>query len=795
LKTKRNLLKKALKGAFFYRPVLKKKEQNMEQYAVIPLRDIVVFPTMITPIFVGRKRSLNAVEIANDTDKKIFLTLQKNPESENPKKDDIYQIGVVAEILQTLKLPDGTNKVLVEGLYRAKVVDYIEDTDCNYVTAQRIDDVVKDESVNDVLRETLLKTFGEYARRFGKIPKELFETISQTKDMTKLIYMVASNVATKITELQEVLEINEIDEKIEKLIEIIETEIEISKIDERIKQRVKAQMTKAQREYYLNEQIKAINKELGRDEDLKADLQEIEDKIKSLNLNEQTRDKVLKELKKLKSMPPMSSEATVVRNYLDWLISLPWNEYTEDKLDIDNAEKILERDHYGLEKPKERILEFLAVKKLSNNLKGPILCFVGPPGVGKTSLAKSIAEAMGRKFVRMSLGGVRDEAEIRGHRRTYIGSMPGKIIQSMKKAGSMNPVFLLDEIDKIGVDFRGDPASALLETLDPEQNSTFIDHYLEVEFDLSKVFFITTANSLETIPHPLLDRMEVIRVSGYTEKEKHSIARKFLIPKQLKEHGLSDEQVKITDSAIICIIRHYTREAGVRNLQREIGSVIRKAAKKFVSSEKINKIEISGKNIEKYLGIKRYRLEDFKEERGVGVATGLAWTPFGGEILQTEVAIFEGTGKLIITGHIGDVMQESAQIAYSVAKSRASKFGIPGYMFKDYDIHLHVPEGAVPKDGPSAGITMATAIISALSKKEVNLQFAMTGEITLRGKVLAVGGIKEKVLAAHRNGIREIILPAQNKKDLTEIPDDVRRVTQFCLAETIDEVLDKVIIK
>lgn len=767
----------------------------MEQYTLIPLRDIVVFPTMITPIFVGRKKSLNALEIANDTDKKIFLTLQNKADSENPGREDVYQVGVIAEILQTLKLPDGTVKVLVEGLYRAKIIEFTEDDNCNYVTVERIDEIIKDDSLNDILRESLLKTFSEYIKRFGRVPKELHETISKVSDLKKLVYMVASNVAAKVTELQEVLEIDELEVKIEKLLEIIESEIEISKIDERIKQRVKAQIAKAQREYYLNEQIKAINKELGRDEDFKADIQEIEDKIKSLKLNEQIREKALKEVKKLKAMPPMSSEATVVRNYLDWIVSLPWNEYTEDKLDINNAEKILDRDHFGLEKPKERILEFLAVKQLSDSLKGPILCFVGPPGVGKTSLAKSIAEAMGRNFVRVSLGGVRDEAEIRGHRRTYIGSLPGKIIQSMKKAGSMNPVFLLDEIDKIGVDFRGDPAAALLEALDPEQNSTFVDHYLEVEFDLSKVFFITTANSLETIPHPLLDRMEVIRISGYTEKEKYNIAKKFLIPKQLKEHGLDNDKVKIADSAIISIIRHYTKEAGVRNLQREISSTIRKAAKKIVSNPKITKVEITSRNIEKYLGLKKYRTEEYNEERGVGVATGLAWTPFGGEILQTEVAIFEGSGKLIITGHIGDVMQESAQIAYSVAKSRASTFNIPGYMFKEYDIHIHVPEGAVPKDGPSAGITMATAIISALSEKLINLKFAMTGELTLRGKVLPVGGIKEKVLAAHRNGIREIILPLQNKNDLTEIPGDVKRATHFHLVETIDEVLSKVIIK
>lgn len=766
----------------------------MEQLNMIPLRDIVIFPTMIAPIFVGRKKSLNAIEIANDIDKKIFLVLQKDSEIDDPDIKDIYEVGVVAEILQVLKLPDGSIKVLVEGLYKAKIIDFSKGVDSNYVNVKRVEDYQKDIKLSEILKESLLKSFGEYSRRFGKIPKELLDTISQIKDISKVTYMIASHISTKLSDLQDVLEKNALEDKMEKLLEIIDTEIEISKIDDRIKQRVKSQMTKAQREYYLNEQIKAINKELGRDEDIKTELNELEEKIKQLNATEQIKEKALKELKKLKAMPLMSSEATVVRNYLDWIISLPWGKYTEDKLDINNAEKILEKDHYGLEKPKERILEFLAVKKISDKLKGPILCFVGPPGVGKTSLAKSIAEAMGRKFVRMSLGGVRDEAEIRGHRRTYIGSLPGKIVQSIKKASSMNPVFLLDEVDKIGIDFRGDPASALLEVLDPEQNNTFMDHYLEVELDLSKVFFITTANSIETIPSPLLDRMEVIRISGYTENEKFHIARSFLIPKQLNEHGLDEKMVEITDGAITSLIRHYTREAGVRNLQREIGSLIRKAAKRIVSCEDIERVEISDKNIEEFLGIKKFRLEEYAEESGIGVARGLAWTPYGGEILMTEVAIFEGSGKLIITGHIGDVMQESAKIAHSIAKSRASLFDIPSYMFKEYDIHLHVPEGAVPKDGPSAGITMATAIISALSQKEVNLNFAMTGELTLRGKVLPVGGIKEKVLAAHRSGIREIILPAQNKKDLTELPDDVRKITSFHLVENIDEVLEKVLI-
>ena len=764
---------------------------------IVPLRDLVIFPTMIVPIFIGRKKSLNSLEIANESDKKIFFTAQKDPKTEDPRAEDVYEIGTVGRILQTLKLPDGTVKILVEGLYKAKIKDYIKGEECDYVQVENINEDSEYTDNAGLLRLSLMKYFEEYAQKTGKVPKELVATLESISDISNLSYIVASHLPQKIVDLQDILEKNDVTERIEKIIEIITTEIEFSKIDEKIKQRVKEQLLKHNKEYYLNEQIKAINKELGRDEDVKSEIAELEQNIKKSLMPESVKNKALKELNKLKSMPYASAEATVVKNYLDWLISTPWGIYTEDVIDLKHAQEILERDHFGLEKPKERILEYLAVKKLSNNLKGPVLCLVGPPGVGKTSLARSIAEAMGRNFVRISLGGVRDEAEIRGHRRTYIGSLPGKIVQSVKKSGSMNPVFLLDEIDKIGNDYRGDPASALLEVLDPEQNSTFIDHYLECELDLSKILFITTANTTETIPAPLLDRMEMIRIPGYTENEKLNIAKNHLVKKQLIENGLENRKINFTDEGILSIIRHYTREAGVRNLQRELASVLRKCAKQIVleKGSKTKKIQITDKNIEKFLGIKKFRVEDIGENELIGVATGLAWTPFGGEILQTEVAIFEGSGRMEITGHIGDVMQESAKISHSVAKTIAPKYKIPAYKFKEYDIHIHVPEGAVPKDGPSAGVTITTSIISALAEIPVNVKFAMTGEITLRGKVLPVGGIKEKVLAAHRIGIRDVIIPAGNQKDLTELPEDVSNSVRFYFARDISDILDKVLIK
>ncbi len=764
-----------------------------EQFTVIPLRDVVVFPHMITPIFVGRPRSVKALHIANTTDKRLFLSLQKDAATDNPEQHDLNETGVIARVLQTLQLPDGNVKVLIEGLYRAKMTSFKLDDECYFADVEIIDDEQADIKDMDTARFMLIRNFENYVGQTKRVNQELLHNIIQSENLTRLTFMVAANLKVKAQDFQNVLDINNPVERAEKVIELIQTELELLKIDERIKNRVKARMSQSQKEYYLNEQMKAIQKEMGKEDDAKADIDEIEQKIKEMVMPEQVKERAEKELKKLRFMPQMSAETTVVRNYLDWIISLPWNVKTEDIIDIKHAEEVLNKDHYGLEKPKERILEFLSVRKYSENMKGSIICFVGPPGVGKTSLARSIADAMGRKFVRMSMGGVRDEAEIRGHRRTYIGALPGKIVQSMKKAGSMNPVFLLDEIDKIGSDYRGDPASALLEALDPEQNNTFTDHYLETELDLSKVFFITTANSLETIPAPLLDRMEVIRLSGYTEQEKLHIARGFLIPKELKEHNVPEGKITVTDSAVMELITYYTKEAGVRSLERNIASLIRKSVKKLVTDETIEHIEVDDKLTQEYLGPRKFRIGGVYDDEEMGVATGLAWTQYGGDLLQIEVALFEGSGKLIVTGHLGDVMKESANIAYSVVKSIASDAGVPAYRFKDFDIHLHVPEGAVPKDGPSAGITMATAILSAVSERKANCKIAMTGEITLRGKVLQIGGLKEKVLAAHRAGIRTVICPIENEKDLTDIPEDVRNEMEFKLVSTFDEVRELVL--
>ena len=759
-----------------------------EQLTVIPLRDVVVFPYMIMPIFVGRPRSVKALHIANTTDKRLFLTLQKDAATDNPAQADLNETGVIAKVLQTLQLPDGNVKVLIEGLKRAKMTSLNLNDDCYFADVELIEDEQADIKDMDTARFMLVKNFEIYTGQTKRVNQELYNNIISSENLTRLTFMIASNLKVKAQDFQSILDINNPVERAEKVMELIQTELELLKIDDRIKNRVKARMSQSQKEYYLNEQMKAIQKEMGKEDDYKADIDEIEQKIKEMDMPEQVKDRAEKELKKLRFMPPMSAETTVVRNYLDWIISLPWNIKTEDIIDIKHAEEVLNKDHYGLEKPKERILEFLSVRKYSENMKGSIICFIGPPGVGKTSLARSIADAMGRKFVRMSMGGVRDEAEIRGHRRTYIGALPGKIVQSMKKAGSMNPVFLLDEIDKIGSDYRGDPASALLEALDPEQNNTFTDHYLETELDLSKVFFITTANSLETIPAPLLDRMEVIRLSGYTEQEKLHIARGFLIPKELKEHNVEESKITVTDSAVMELITYYTKEAGVRSLERNIASLIRKSVKKLVTDETIEHIEVDDKLTREYLGPRKFRIGGVYEDEEMGVATGLAWTQYGGDLLQIEVALFEGSGKLIVTGHLGDVMKESANIAYSVVKSIASDAGVPAYRFKDFDIHLHVPEGAVPKDGPSAGITMATAILSEVSEKKADCKIAMTGEITLRGKVLQIGGLKEKVLAAHRAGIRIVICPIENEKDLTDIPEDVRNEMEFKLVSTFDEV-------
>ncbi len=767
---------------------------ELEQYPVIPLRDIVVYPGITKPIVVGRPKSYKALEIASATDKMLFLTLQKEAKQDDPSADDLYTVGVVVQIRQLSKLPDGTAKTLVSGMHIAEIEGLEERDGCLFARVATQQETPLEDNELQIYRQIMEKNLDEYAKTTGKISSELLSTVVGTSDMSLLLYTVADNLTGRVDDMQRVLEQTTTASRFDIVVELMQTELEILRLDEKIRQRVKHQMSKSNREYHLNEQLKAIQKEMGKDDDFKADLDEIEQKLKDLKLPEAVRERADRELRKMKIMPPMSAESTVVRNYLDWLASLPWGEVTEDNLDMNNAEEVLNRDHYGLEKPKERILEYLAVRKLAHNLRGPIICFVGPPGVGKTSLAKSIAESMGRKFVRVSMGGVRDEAEIRGHRKTYIGSMPGKIIQSIKKAGSENPVFLLDEIDKLGQDYRGDPAAALLEALDPEQNKHFMDHYLEVEFDLSKVFFVTTANSLDTVPSALLDRMEVIRISGYTEQEKYHIARKYLVPKQLKEHSLDDARVAIADPAIYELIRYYTKEAGVRNLEREIASLIRKAARKLTKDDGVASVNINQEDIEGYLGNRKFRVHGVYDDQEVGVATGLAWTPYGGDLLQIEVALSEGSGKLQVTGQLGDVMQESAKTAYSVIKSKATKFNVPAYKFKDYDMHLHVPEGAVPKDGPSAGITMATAIMSVVSDNPSNCRIAMTGEITLRGRVLPVGGIKEKVLAAHRAGIREIILPKENEKDLTDIPDDVRNEVHFHLVSDIDEVLDIIIL-
>ncbi|MCA1928031.1 MAG: endopeptidase La [Calditerrivibrio sp.] len=764
------------------------------QLPFIPIRDLVIFPYTISPIFIGRGKSINAMKLAEETGGKIFVSLQRDSNVDNPNFDDVFRTGVVAKVLQSLKLHDGSYKILLEGLQKGVIHGIVNGDDAAFVEVSLIDELsAGNDKTTEYLLEGLHTNFTQYVKTTNKVPQELFNAISAFSDPYKLVYTIAAHTIPKISELQNILELEPINAKIEYLIELIQMEIELFKLDDKIKSRVKSQIMKNQREYYLNEQIKAINKELGRDDDGKADIDEFETKINSSLMPPEIKEKVLKEVKKLRSMPPMGAESTVSRNYIDWLISIPWGVYTEDNNDIEMAENILNRDHYGLEKVKDRITEFLAVKQISKEIKGPIICFVGPPGVGKTSLAKSIAESLGRKFVRISLGGLRDEAEIRGHRRTYIGALPGKIVQGMKKAGSMNPVFLLDEIDKLSSDFRGDPASALLEALDPEQNINFVDHYLEVELDLSKVFFITTANSIDTIPHPLRDRMEIIKISGYTEIEKLHIAKDFIIPKQLKNYNI-EGKIFFDDKSILKIIRCYTKEAGVRNLEREISSIIRKSIKMIIK-EKLDKIEISDKIVHQFLGPEKYRFDRAKLKHEVGVATGLAWTPYGGDILQIEVSLLPGSGKLITTGQLGGVMRESIDIALSVVKNKSDKFSIPAYKFKDCDIHIHVPEGAVPKDGPSAGVTITIALLSVFSEIPVDNSFAMTGEIILRGNVLPVGGIKEKVLAASRSGIKNIILPKENKKDLTDIPKEVISKIRVYFVESIDEIADLVMNK
>ena len=756
-------------------------------FPVLPLRDIVVFPHMIVPLFVGREKSVRALEDVMKDDKQILLITQKNAAQDDPSPADIYTVGTVGTVLQLLKLPDGTVKVLVEGQQRARVKRYTETQDFFQAYAEILEDSVGDDREIDALGRTVVTQFEQYIKLNKKIPPEVLVSINQIDDPSKLADTIASHLTLKIPEKQELLEVEPISGRLEKVYGFMEAEIGVLQVEKRIRNRVKRQMEKTQREYYLNEQLKAIQKELGEGEEGRDELAELDDKIAKTRLSKEARDKAQAELKKLRSMSPMSAEATVVRNYLDWMLGIPWKKRSKVKKDIRLAEDILNADHYGLEKVKDRILEYLAVQQRMGKVKGPILCLVGPPGVGKTSLGKSIARATGRNFVRMSLGGVRDEAEIRGHRRTYIGSMPGKVVQGMKKAKTSNPLFLLDEVDKLGADWRGDPSSALLEVLDPEQNGAFNDHYLEVDYDLSDVMFVTTANTLR-MPQPLLDRMEVIRIPGYTEDEKVQIARRHLIGKQLKQHGLKDGEWSISEQALRDLIQLYTREAGVRNLERELAGLMRKAVKE-IAVGKAEKVDLTRRNLKAFAGIARFRRSEAELEDLVGVATGLAWTEVGGELLSIESVTVPGKGKVTSTGKLGDVMKESIQAAESFVKSRAVEFGIDPAEFEKKDIHVHVPEGATPKDGPSAGIAMVTAIVSTLTGMPVRRDVAMTGEVTLRGRVLPIGGLKEKLLAALRAGIKTVIIPKENEKDLADIPDNAKRAMEIIPVNLVEEVL------
>ncbi|MGC8523427.1 MAG: endopeptidase La [Acidibrevibacterium sp.] len=764
-----------------------------EVLPVLPLRDIVVFPHMIVPLFVGREKSVRALEAVIKEDKQILLVAQKNAAQDDPTADDIYRVGTVSTILQLLKLPDGTVKVLVEGVRRARIAAFKETEAFFEAHVSPIEERLGDEKELEALGRTVVSQFEQYIKLNKKIAPEVLVSLNQVEDPGKLADTVASHLGLKIAEKQDLLESEEVSERLERVFGYMEAEIGVLQVEKRIRNRVKRQMEKTQREYYLNEQLKAIQKELGEGEDGKDEAAELEARIKKTKLSKEAREKAVQELKKLRTMSPMSAEATVVRNYLDWLLGIPWKKRAKTSKDIGAAEKILDADHYGLEKIKERILEYLAVQVRSNKVRGPILCLVGPPGVGKTSLGKSIARATGRSFVRMSLGGVRDEAEIRGHRRTYIGSMPGKIIQGMKKAKTSNPLFLLDEIDKLGADWRGDPTSALLEVLDPEQNASFNDHYLEVDYDLSDVMFVTTANSLR-MPQPLLDRMEVIRIPGYTEDEKVEIARRHLIPKQTEAHSLKPEEWMVTEEALRDLIRYYTREAGVRNLEREIAGLARKAVKEIVT-KKTKKVTFSRKNLDKYAGVRRFHFGEAESEDMVGVVTGLAWTEVGGEILTIESVLLPGKGNIRQTGKLGDVMQESVQAALSYVRSRAITFGIKPTFFDHRDIHVHVPEGATPKDGPSAGIAMATSIVSVLTGIPIRRDIAMTGEITLRGRVLPIGGLKEKLLAALRAGITTVFIPKENEKDLAEIPEQVKRHLTLVPVAHVDEVIGRALVR
>ena len=755
---------------------------------VLPLRDVVVYPHMVIPLFVGREKSIKALDAAMEGNKQILLIAQKSASLDDPLEDDIYRIGTLSSILQLLKLPDGTVKVLVEGTTRANILNFLGARD--YFAAQIAvqNSPVLEARESEVLSRSLLNQFDQYVKLNNKIPPEILSSLASIDDAGRLADTIAAHMSLKISEKQNILELVDIRVRMERLMAVMESEIDLLQVEKRVRGRVKRQMEKNQREYYLNEQMKAIQKELGEMDDVPNELEELTAKIEKAGMSKEARTKVRAELNKLKMMSPMSAEATVVRNYIDWMVNVPWKKRTKLKHDLALAEQVLEEDHYGLEKVKERILEYLAVQQRVTKSKGPVLCLVGPPGVGKTSLGRSIARATNRKFVRMSLGGVRDEAEIRGHRRTYIGSLPGRILQNLAKIETRNPLFLLDEIDKMSMDFRGDPASALLEVLDPEQNHTFNDHYLEVDYDLSEIMFIATANSLN-IPGPLLDRMEVIRIPGYTEDEKLNIAMRYLVPKQIKANGLLEEEIVLAESAVRDIIRYYTREAGVRSLERDLAKICRKVVKEILLKPTDKKVTITQRNLEKYLGVHRFRYGRAEEHDQVGQVTGLAWTEVGGDLLTIEAAVVPGKGKLTITGQLGEVMQESVQAAMTVVRSRAGALGIEQEFYQKHDIHIHVPEGAIPKDGPSAGAGMCTALVSALTNIPVRANVAMTGEITLRGEVLPIGGLKEKLLAAHRGGITVVLIPEENMRDLAEIPKNIKQHLDIRSVKWIDEVL------
>ena len=761
---------------------------------LLPLRGLIVYPSMVLHLDVGREKSVKALEQAMVDDNSILLSSQREVHIEDPKPEDIYKMGTIARVRQMLKLPNGTIRVLVEGLHRAKILEYLRDDDFFQVRVERIVVEEKTDLHLEALMRSVLDHFEQYLRLSKKVSPETFSAVSDIDEPGRLADVITSHLPLKLADKQKILETIDIKERLETLLQIMNNEREVLELERKISQRVKKQMEKTQKEYYLREQMKAIQRELGEKEGRLGEVEELRNQLKELDAPDYVKEKVEKEIDRLEKIPTTSAEGGVIRTYVEWLLNLPWRKETVDDLDLKKAEQILDEDHYGLEKAKERVLEYLAVQKMVKRLKGPILCFVGPPGVGKTSLARSIARALGRKFVRVSLGGVRDEAEIRGHRRTYVGALPGRIIQGMRTAGTVNPVFLLDEIDKMSMDFRGDPSAALLEVLDPEQNNAFSDHYIEIPYDLSKVMFITTANAIHNIPRPLLDRMEVLYISGYTELEKEKIARQYLIPKQRKEHGLSEDQFRINANAIRKIIREYTREAGVRNLERTIGTLCRKAARELVSGKKKRTV-ITARNLSRYLGAERYRYGRAEEEDQIGAATGLAWTEAGGDTLNIEVTVLPGKGQLTLTGKLGDVMKESAQAAFSYIRSRAKELDIDPDFHEKHDIHIHVPEGAIPKDGPSAGITMATALVSALTRIPVSREVAMTGEITLRGRVLPIGGLKEKTLAAHRAGISHVIIPSENKKDLEEIPKSVRRDLTFSLVKHMDEVLQLALVR